>query len=71
MEKKNLKDIGVRAFKTFIQGFLGSLAVTLPGVAGSDLTNGAVLVSLLIGAAAAGLSAVMNFIIALLNKEEE
>lgn len=55
-----MKDILIRAVKTFIQGFLGALAVTLPS---SDLTDEAVLQSILIGALAGGISAVMNLII--------
>ena len=62
-----MKDVLIRALKTFIQGFLGALAVTLPN---SDLTDVTVLKSLCIGAAAAGLSAVMNSISILLDKEE-
>lgn len=61
-----MKDILIRALKTFIQGFLGALAVSLPN---ADLTNMAVLKSLLIGAIAAGISAVMNLIINLINKK--
>lgn len=63
-----LKDIVTRALKTFIQGFLGALAITIPT---SDLTNITVMKSALIGAVAGGISAVMNFIIELLKKEEE
>jgi len=66
-----MKDILIRAGKTFIQGFLGALVVTLPAVNGSDLTDGAVLTSLLIGAISAGISAVMNLIINLLDKGGE
>lgn len=62
-----MKDIFVRAGKTFIQGFLGALAVTLPT---SDFSDGKVLKSLLIGAVAGGVSAVMNLIINYLNKKE-
>lgn len=61
-----MKDIFIRAIKTFIQGFLGALAVSLPN---ADLTNMAVIKSLLIGAIAAGISAVMNLIINLINKK--
>ncbi len=60
-----MNDILIRALKTFIQGFLGALVVTLPN---SDLTNYTVLKSLLIGAVSAGISAVMNLILSLLNK---
>lgn len=61
-----MKDILIRAIKTFIQGFLGALAVSLPN---ADLTNMAVLKSLLIGGIAAGISAVMNLIINLISKK--
>ena len=60
-----MKDIIIRALKTFLQGFLDALVVSLQG---SDLTNFEVLKSLLIGAIAAGISAVMNLILRLLNK---
>lgn len=63
-----MKDILIRALKTFIQGFLGALAITLPS---SDFSNTEVLKSLLIGALAGGISALMNLIINYLNKEEK
>jgi hypothetical protein len=63
-----MKDILIRALKTFIQGFLGALAITLPS---SDFSNAEVLKSLLIGALAGGISAVMNLVINYLNKEEK
>lgn len=63
-----MKDILIRAVKTFIQGFLGALVVTLPS---TDLSDSAVIKSLLIGAFAGGISAVMNLVINYLNKESE
>ena len=63
-----MKDILIRAGKTFIQGFLGALAVSLPT---TDLTNTELLKSILIGAVAGGISAVMNLVINLLKKEEK
>lgn len=63
-----MKDILIRAGKTFIQGFLGALAVTLPN---SDFSDMSVVKSLLIGAIAGGISAVMNLIINMLNKKGE
>ena len=63
-----MKDILIRAGKTFIQGFLGALAVTLPS---SDFSDMSVVKSLLIGAVAGGISAVMNLIINMLNKKGE
>ena len=63
-----MKDILIRALKTFIQGFLGALAITLPNANLSDMV---VVKSLLIGALAAAISAVMNFVIQLMNKEDK
>lgn len=63
-----MKDIIIRAFKTFIQGFLGALVITLPT---TDLTNYELVKSILIGAVAGGISAVMNLIINLMKKEEK
>lgn len=63
-----MKDVIIRAGKTFIQGFLGALAVTLPS---SDFSDMSVVKSLLIGAIAGGLSAVMNLIVNLMKKESE
>ncbi len=63
-----MKDILIRAGKTFIQGFLGALAVTLPN---SDFSNTQVLKSLLIGALAGGISAVMNLALNALNNKKE
>ena len=68
---KNWKDILIRAGKTFIQGFLGALAVTLPS---SDLTDMTIVKSILIGAVAGGVSCVMNMTVQLLErggKEDE
>ena len=62
-------DIVRRCVKTFIQAFCGSLAISL-----KDLTdvNETLIKSMLIGAIASGLCAVMNFIIQYLdNKKEE
>mgnify|MGYP007056341787 CR=1 FL=1 len=66
--KEKIKDICIRAIKTFIQGFLGALAITLPS---TDLTDIALVKSILIGAIAGGISAVMNLIINLLNKKQK
>lgn len=65
---KNWKDILIRAGKTFIQGFLGALAVTLPS---SDLTDMTIVKSILIGAVAGGVSCVMNMTVQLLEKGKE
>ena len=63
-----MKDIKERILKTFIEGFLGALAITLPS---TDLTNTAILKSVLIGAVSAGLSAVINLTLNSLNKKED
>lgn len=62
------KDILVRAIKTFFQGFLGALAVTLPN---ADFGDTVVLKSLLIGAVAGGISALMNMGVNYLSKGDE
>lgn len=61
-----MKDILIRAGKTFLQGFLGALTVKLPS---SDFSSVEVLKSLLIGALAGGISAVMNLTLTYINKE--
>ena len=66
--KKKTKDVIVRAIKTFIQGLFGALAVTSPS---TDLTDTALIKSILIGALAGGISAVMNLILNLLNGKKE
>lgn len=66
MDEK-IKDIIIRASKTFVQGFLGALAITLPT---TDLTDMALVKSILIGAVAGGVSAVMNLVVNLLNKNK-
>ena len=68
MKKKKIEDIGKRAFKTFIQGFIGALCITLPTI---DFSQESVWKSVLIGAIASGVSATMNYINNLLSKEEE
>lgn len=65
--KEKSKDIMNRALKTFIQGFLGALAITLPNTDYSDLS---IVKSLLIGAIAMGISAVMNLAINYLNTKK-
>ena len=63
-----IKDIVIRALKTFIQGFLGALAISLPS---TDLSDIALIKSILIGALAGGISAVMNLIVNLINQRKE
>ena len=63
-----MKDILIRAFKTFIQGFLAVLVVELPNI---DLSNEEFVKSIMIGAVAGGMSAVMNLIIQALDSKKE
>ena len=63
-----IKDIVIRALKTFIQGFLGALALSLPS---TDLSDIALIKSILIGALAGGISAVMNLIVNFINQRKE
>lgn len=60
------KDILNRALKTFIQGFLASMVVSINNATRVDET---VLKSAILGAIAGGISCVMNMIINLLNDE--
>ena len=60
------KDIAVRAFKTFLQAFLASIPVDAALLGG----GWNVLRAALLSAAAAGISALMNFILATLQSED-
>lgn len=62
-----MKDIFIRALKTFIQGFLGFLSIKLVS---ADLNSMAVIKSLLVGAVSAGFSAEMNLIITVMNSSK-
>lgn len=61
------KDILNRALKTFVQGFLASMIVSLNN---ATSVNETMLKSAILGAIAGGISAVMNMIIQYLNREE-
>lgn len=65
MKKPNWKDIAVRAGKTFLQAFLGALTIDLTTMP----QNSSVLRDMLLAALAAGISAVMNFAITMLNDD--
>lgn len=65
---KSFKDIVIRAFKTFIQAFIAVISIS---IATTDLTNKEALKALIIGAIASGISALMNYILNLLNKSEK
>lgn len=57
-----MNDIVIRAFKTFVQAFLATLAVSVVTVTDKSTAKAA-----LIGAFAAGASAVWNTVVALKN----
>lgn len=65
---EKIKDVIIRALKTFVQGFLGALAISLPS---TNLTDIALVKSILIGAIAGGISAVMNLVVNLINQRKE
>lgn len=63
--KEKIIDIFKRAIKTFLQGFVGALPVTITY---SELTDEAFMKALLVGALAGGISALMNAILTALKK---
>lgn len=68
MTKEKIKDIVIRALKTFVQAFLSALSVdAVIGITDFDVLK-KVLVSVLIAATAAGISAVWNMALDALNK---
>lgn len=68
MSKEKLKDIFIRAAKTFIQAFI---AAFLLGTSNLSNLDKKVVESALFGGLAAGISAVMNLVGNLLSKEEK
>lgn len=63
--KEKVKDIVVRCIKTFIQGFLATLVVSIQS-GEVEITK-----SIVIGALAGGISAVMNLVIKVLEDEKD
>lgn len=59
MKNINWKDIGIRCLKTFIQGVVAYLAVS---ISTTDFTDKEAIKGLIIGAIAGGVSALMNII---------
>ena len=62
-----MRNILERAGKTFIEAFIGALAITLPN---ADLTDKSVLYSLIVGAIASGISALLNLILNYVDKKK-
>lgn len=67
MNKKKMKDILIRALKTFIQAFI---AAFLLGTENLSHIDKQVLESALLAGLAAGISAVMNLVSNIISKEE-
>jgi len=67
MKKINWKDIGIRCLKTFIQGVVAYLTVS---ISTTDFTDKEAIKGLIIGTIASGVSALMNIINSLLKGDE-
>ena len=65
--KINWKDIGIRCLKTFIQGVVAYLTVS---ISTTDFTDKEAIKVLIIGTIASGVSALMNIINSLLKGDE-
>ena len=63
-----MRNVLERAGKTFIEAFIGALAITLPN---ADLTDKSVLYSVIIGAIATGISALLNLVLNYIDKKKE
>ena len=68
LNKEKVKDVLIRAGKTFVQAFLSSIVVENFLVVKDAETLKVVLASTLIAGAAAGVSAVWNMLVNLINK---
>lgn len=66
--KINWKDIGIRCLKTFIQGVVAYLAVS---ISTTDFTDKEAVKGLIIGAIAGGVSAITNLTLSLLKKDDD
>ena len=67
MKKINWKDIGIRCLKTFIQGVVAYLTVS---ISTTDFTDKEAIKALVIGALASGVSALMNIVNNLLKGDD-
>lgn len=66
--KNKTKDIMIRTLKTFLEGFVGALPITISVL---ELNDKAFMISLLIGCLSAGACAVLNMAITYLKSFEE
>lgn len=63
-----MRNILERSGKTFIEAFLGSLAIMLPN---ADISDKSVIYSILISAIATGISALLNMALNYIDKKKE
>lgn len=68
MKKINWKDIGIRCLKTFIQGVVAYLTVS---ISTTDFTDKEAIKGLIIGTIASGVSAITNLTLSLLKKDDD
>lgn len=68
MRKINWKDIGIRCLKTFIQGVVAYLTVS---ISTTDFTDKEAIKGLIIGTIASGVSAITNLTLSLLKKDDD
>ena len=66
--KINWKDIEIRCLKTFIQGVVAYLTVS---ISTTDFTDKEAIKALIIGAIASGVSAITNLTLSLLKKDDD
>lgn len=70
MDKNKIKDVAIRALKTFAQAFISAISVdTLLGVSDLDMLK-KIGVSMLIAGTAAGISALWNSALKMLGSKE-
>lgn len=62
-----IREIGERCFKTFIEAFIGALTITLPN---ADLTDKSIMYSVIVGAIATGISALLNLALNYIDKKK-
>lgn len=62
-----IREIGERCFKTFLEAFIGALAITLPN---ADLADKSVVYGIVVGAIATGISALLNLVLNYIDKKK-
>lgn len=62
-----IREIGERCFKTFLEAFIGALAITLPN---ANLADKSVIYGVVVGAIATGISALLNLALNYIDKKK-